>query len=78
TGVIYQLALEQATQLDAWEVLNYLRKMDVETFYGRIKHDQHGMNIGHKMALVQIQQGRMATIWPPRAATSTVHYPLQR
>lgn len=76
TGVIYQLALEQATQLNAGEVLKYLQEMDVETFYGRIKHDRHGMNIGHKMALVQIQQGQMATIWPPQAATATVNYPL--
>lgn len=76
TGVIYQLALENSSRLDAREVLTYLQSMDVETFYGRVKHDKHGMNIGHKMALVQIQKGQMETIWPPKAATNQVRYPL--
>ena len=77
TGVIYQLALEKCTRLDAGEVLKNIRKLNIETFYGKIKYDARGMNIGHKMALVQIQQGRMVTIWPPAAAANTVQYPLE-
>ena len=76
TGVIYQLALEKCNRLDAGEVLKNIRQLNVETFYGEIKYDARGMNIGHKMALVQIQQGQMVTIWPPSAASSnTIQYP---
>ncbi len=78
TGVIYQLALEQAGTLDAAEVLQKLRDTDTITFYGKVKYNHHGMNIGHKMALVQIQDGKAATIWPPDVATSTVRYPLNQ
>ncbi len=76
TGVIYQLALEKCKSLNAREVLENLRNLDVETFYGQVKYDSRGMNIGHKMALVQIQQGEMKTIWPLEAAQSTIVYPL--
>jgi len=50
--------------------------LDVETFYGRIKYDSRGMNIGHKMALVQILQGQMKTIWPLKASQTTIKFPL--
>ena len=75
-GVIYQLALEQANTLNAAEVLQNLRATDTETFYGKIKYNHNHMNIGHKMALVQIQDGKVATIWPPSVATNTARYPL--
>jgi branched-chain amino acid transport system substrate-binding protein len=76
TGIIYQLALEKCSSLNAKEVFKNIRSLDVETFYGRIKYDSRGMNIGHKMALVQIQKGQMKTIWPPEAAESMVIFPL--
>ncbi|MEA3461962.1 MAG: hypothetical protein U9R49_08790, partial [Bacteroidota bacterium] len=78
TGVIYQLALEKCSRLDAGEVLQNLRQLNIDTFYGKIKYDARGMNIGHKMALVQIQEGRMVAIWPPAAAANTVRYPSVR
>ncbi len=76
TGVIYQLALEKCSSFNIKEVLRNIRYLDVETFYGRIKYDSKGMNIGHKMALVQIQHGKMKTIWPPEAAESVIIFPL--
>jgi len=76
SGVIYQLSLEKCSSFNAKEVLKNIRNLDVETFYGRIKYDLRGMNIGHKMALVQIQQGKMKAIWPPKAAESTIVFPL--
>lgn len=75
-GIIYQLALEKCTSLNAKELIKNIRNLDVETFYGRVKYDSRGMNIGHKMALVQIQQGKIKTIWPPEAAESTIKFPL--
>ncbi len=75
-GVIYQLALEKCSSLNAKEVLQNIRNLDVETFYGRIKYDSRGMNIGHKMALVQIQQGEMKTIWPREITEDKIIFPL--
>ncbi len=75
TGVIYQLALEKCNSLNIREVLRNIRELDVETFYGKIRYDSKGMNIGHKMALVQVQQGNMRTIWPLEAAESKIIFP---
>ncbi len=76
TGIIYQLAIEKCSSLNVKEVIKNIRNLDVETFYGRIKYDSKGMNIGHKMALVQIQQGQMKTIWPREAAECNIIFPL--
>ena len=76
TGIIYQLAIEKCNSLNVKEIIKNIRNLDVETFYGRIKYDSKGMNIGHKMALVQIQQGQMKTIWPREAAESNIIFPL--
>ncbi|MDM8544718.1 amino acid ABC transporter substrate-binding protein [Desulfococcaceae bacterium HSG9] len=76
TGVIYQLSLEKCGSLNAKDVLKNIKSLNVVTFYGKIKYDSRGMNIGHKMALVQIQQGEMKTVWPPEAAESALTFPL--
>lgn len=76
SGVIYQLALERSRSLDADEILNNIRALDVETFYGHVRFDYRGLNIGHEMALVQIQNGRQVTIWPNESAQGALGYPL--
>ncbi len=76
-GIIYQLALEKCETLDANEVLNQIRNLDTEIFYGKVKFDSRGLNIGHEMAVVQIQNGERKTVWPPRSAEAEFLYPLQ-
>jgi branched-chain amino acid transport system substrate-binding protein len=75
-GVVYQLALERSTRLDAGQVLAHLRTMDVETLYGRVKFNERGMNVGKGMAVVQVQDGRSWPIWPKQVALRPPRYPL--
>ncbi|MEA1972374.1 MAG: hypothetical protein U9N34_03645, partial [Candidatus Cloacimonadota bacterium] len=77
TGLIYQLALEKCENLDAQEVLENLQNLDVETFYGHIKYNNIRMNVNHKMAIVQIQDGKMESIWPKDVSQKKIIYPIK-
>ncbi len=76
-GVVYQLALEKSRYLDANIVLQNIRSLDQEIFYGRIKFDFRGLDTGHRMSIVQIQDGRSVTVWPAEAAQADYRYPLK-
>ena len=74
--VIYQLAIEQCKRLEATAVLNNIRKMNTELFYGKIKFDNRGLNIGHPMIIIQIQEGKQRLIWPENNAEYRLIYPI--
>jgi len=76
-GVVYQLALERCRSLNASQVLKEIRRLDRETFYGRIRFDSRGMNIGKEMAIVQIQGGMRRTIWPQELADASPVFPIK-
>ncbi|HID70835.1 MAG TPA: hypothetical protein EYP35_10375 [Desulfobacterales bacterium] len=76
-GVILQQALKRSAALDAELIVQAIRDLDVETFFGPVKYDRRGLNIRKPMALVQVQDGKTVTIWPARQATVALRYPLQ-
>ena len=76
-GVILQQALKESTLLEAEAVVQAMRQLDIETFYGPIKYDQRGLNIRKPMALVQIQNGVPVTVWPVEPGEVLLRYPLQ-
>ena len=76
-GVILQQALKQSGALDAERIVQAIRDLDIETFYGPVKYDQRGLNIRKPMALVQIQDGKAVPVWPAGQAKVALRYPLQ-
>ena len=74
-GITYQLALEKASSLDREEVRDALASIDAMTFYGRIKFNEQGRDIYNPMVTIQIQKGKLVTIWPKILATGKVKYP---
>lgn len=76
-GVALQIALRQSPRLEARVVLQKLRNLDIETFYGHIRFDEHGFNVGHKMAVVQIQQGQRLLVWPGKSKQADFVYPFR-
>ncbi|MBN1484132.1 MAG: amino acid ABC transporter substrate-binding protein [Chloroflexia bacterium] len=85
-GLILQQALEEAASLEQLQVKNALEKMDMLTFYGRIKFDsrnQHGLQIGHEMSYLQWQgdtEGQLVKqiIWPEAGRSAPLLYPRQQ
>jgi branched-chain amino acid transport system substrate-binding protein len=75
--VVFQHALQTAGSLDRQAVRDALARLDLMTFYGRIKFDQRGINIYKPMAVVQLQPGgKTYTVFPLDVATKRALYPM--
>jgi len=83
-GLILQKAIEDADSVDPEEVKAAMDKMDILTFYGRIKFDTsaeaHGLQIGHDMVYIQWQKDASGNlmkqvVWPLEGATADTLYP---
>jgi len=78
-GLLLQKALEDAQSTDTEKVRAALDKLDILTFFGRVKFSTdpktHGKQIAHQMVYVQWQKdpaGKLATqiVWPLEAKSS--------
>ena len=49
--------------------------MDHNTVFGRFRVDRDGVRIGHKMLLLQWQDGKRAIVWPEELAPGTARFP---
>ena len=69
------LAVEKAGSTDADKVRDALASLDTESFFGKIKFDETGQNIYKPMSVIQIQQGKVLTVWPKDAAEASLIWP---
>jgi branched-chain amino acid transport system substrate-binding protein len=69
------LAAEKAGSTDADKVRDALATLDTESFFGKIKFDQTGQNIYKPMSVIQIQGGKVVTVWPTDGAEATMVWP---
>jgi branched-chain amino acid transport system substrate-binding protein len=74
-GVALQAAIEHAQSLNGDKVRNALATLDIDTFYGRIRFDPQGENSYRSTLVVQIQNGRQVTVYPPELASATPQMP---
>lgn len=75
--IAYQRAFENAGTLDSVAVAAALSKLDMLTFYGRIKFDSRGINVYKPMAVVQLQpDGHTYTVYPRTVAQRPALYPM--
>ena len=61
-------AVEHARSADANKVRDALASLNTMSFFGRIRFDATGQNIYKPMSVIQIQQGKVVTVWPTRLA----------
>ncbi len=71
----FQYAIQNAGTLDPEKVRDALANLDVITFYGLLKFDPRGINVYKPMAVNQIQNGNLVTVWPLGSANAPVAYP---
>jgi hypothetical protein len=67
-----QLAIQNAGSIDGEKVRDALAVLDVVTFYGQIKFNDKGFNSYKPMVTVQIQHGKVVTVWPANVAAASV------
>lgn len=75
--VTFQQALQAAGSLDPTLVASALSRLDIMTFYGRIKFDNRGVNTYKPMAVTQLQpDGGDYTVFPLDVAQRSALYPM--
>ncbi|MGD0237381.1 MAG: amino acid ABC transporter substrate-binding protein [Syntrophorhabdales bacterium] len=62
-------------EADRVKIMEELYKMDVKTVYGRIKFGPDGANVEHPPVAVQVQNGKLVTVFPKEAVEKPVWYP---
>jgi len=67
--------IRRARSLDGAKVRDAILKMDVHTVFGRFKVDTDGVQIGHKMLMLQWQDGRKVIVWPEELAPGKPRFP---
>jgi len=71
----FMYAIEKAGTLDPQKVRDALQNLDVVTFYGILKFDSRGINVYKPMAVNQIQNGNLMTVWPRGVQNAQPMYP---
>ena len=62
-------------EADRAKIMEELYKTDVMTVYGRIKFGPDGANVEHPPVAVQVQNGKLVTVFPKDASEKPVWYP---
>jgi branched-chain amino acid transport system substrate-binding protein len=69
------LAVEKAGSADSAKVRDALASLDTESFFGPIKFDDTGKNVTKPMSAIQIQNGKVVTIYPEEQAEAKLQWP---
>jgi branched-chain amino acid transport system substrate-binding protein len=76
-GYLIQLAIEKAQTVEDPEALrDALVAIDDDTFYGRIRFNENGQNIGTPVIIEQVVDQKIVTVFPEDVATQEAEYPL--
>ena len=74
--LVYHHALQKAGLEDPQAIRDAISKTDIMTFYGPIRFNEKGMNIGKGMGVVQLQKGKPVLIYPKEVADGKLIYPI--
>lgn len=87
-GIAFEVALEKIkatppiSEAKRAELIKALEKVDVETFYGRVKFategDYYHANVGLNPLTIQIQNGKVVVVGPGQSAEAKALYPMTR
>ncbi len=69
-------AIERAGSIDPTKIRDSLSKTDMTWVAGPIKFDETGENIYKNVVVIQIQRGKIVTVWPEKAAVAKPIVPM--
>jgi branched-chain amino acid transport system substrate-binding protein len=69
-------ATRRAGAVDSAKIREAILKMDINTVFGAFRVDSNGVQIGHKMLLLQWQDGKKAIVWPEELAADKPRFPM--
>lgn len=72
------LAIQDAGSLEPGLVRDALDRLDTDSFFGSLDFDETGKNTARPMSVVQIQDGKVVTVWPTGAGIPALRWPSPR
>jgi branched-chain amino acid transport system substrate-binding protein len=69
------LAVRNAGSTDPNKVRDALARLDEQSFFGPLKFNGRGENVTKPMSVVQIQNGKLVTVWPADQAAGRLIWP---
>jgi branched-chain amino acid transport system substrate-binding protein len=75
-GQLLQMAIEKAGSTETDKVRAALLGMDVETFWGPTKWAEDGKNVKGGQGIIQIQDGKITTVYPDPIREKGLVYPV--
>jgi branched-chain amino acid transport system substrate-binding protein len=69
------LGVEKAGSADPAKVRSTLASLDAQSFFGPIRFDSTGKNVTKPMSAIQIQNGKLVTIYPKDQANGSLKWP---
>jgi len=76
-GLVLQKTIEETGSLDSDKIRDTVKNLDFTTFFGKFKIDpETGLQTGHKMVIVQIQNRERLIIAPSEVAEANAIYPM--
>ena len=75
SGIVLQQAITAAATIEPTKVRDAMSKLDFETFYGKIKFNDRGVDIAASAVVAQIQNGKAVPVFPTEIQAAPIHYP---
>ena len=69
------MGMEKAGSTDPDKVRDAIAGLDTQSFFGQIKFNDKGQNVYKPMSVVQIQNGKVVTVWPKANAEAQLVWP---
>jgi branched-chain amino acid transport system substrate-binding protein len=68
-------AVKRVGSLDREKIRDTILKVDLNTVFGPFKVDPDGLQVAHKMLMLQWQDGKKVIVWPEELATGKPRFP---
>ena len=75
SGIVLQQAITAAGTLEPVKVRDALSKLDFETFFGKVKFNDRGVDIAASAVVAQVQNGKAVPVYPKDIAAAPIQYP---
>jgi branched-chain amino acid transport system substrate-binding protein len=75
SGIVLQQAITDAGTIQPAKVRDAMSKLDFETFYGKIKFNDRGVDTAASAVVAQVQNGKAIPVYPLDVAAAPIQYP---
>ncbi len=75
SGIVLQQAITTAGTLEPVKVRDALSKLDFETFFGKVKFNDRGVDTAASAVVAQVQNGKAVPVFPTEIAAAAIRYP---